>query len=114
MTCLVVVLAATVAGVATFALGARRLTRTIRVGRPAPGRLRPVGRRAWLVVREMAGHGRFQHTAVGAAAARAPGAVGVADRGDRLAVARRDPRADRGAGAPDAAGAAGDARPGRR
>src|SRR6478735_6360363 len=64
MTCLVVVLVATVVGVATFALGARRLTRTIRVGRPAPGRLRPVGRRAWLVVREMAGHGRFQHTPV--------------------------------------------------
>jgi Fe-S oxidoreductase len=64
MTCLVVVLAATVAGVGTFALGARRLTRTIRVGRPAPGRLRPFGRRAWLVVREMVGHGRFQHTPV--------------------------------------------------
>ncbi|GIG35941.1 (Fe-S)-binding protein [Cellulomonas pakistanensis] len=64
VTCLVVVLVATAVGVATFALGARRLTRTIRVGRPAPGRLGPVGRRAWLVVREMLGHGRFQHTPV--------------------------------------------------
>ncbi len=58
------VLVATVVGVAVFARGAVRLTRTIRTGRPAPGRLRPVGRRTWLVVREMVGHGRFQHTPV--------------------------------------------------
>jgi len=64
LTCLAVVLAATVVGVATFTRGALRLTRTIRVGRPAPGRLRPVGRRTWRVVAEMLGHGRFQHTRV--------------------------------------------------
>ncbi|MBD3779976.1 MAG: (Fe-S)-binding protein [Micrococcales bacterium] len=64
VTCLVVVLAATVLGVAVFARGAVRLTRTIRSGRPAPGRLRPAGRRTWLVVREMIGHGRFQHRPV--------------------------------------------------
>ncbi|GEL48350.1 Fe-S oxidoreductase [Cellulomonas hominis] len=64
VTCLVVVLAATVVGVGVFARGAARLTRTIRVGRAAPGRLRPVGRRTWLVVRELIGHGRFQHKPV--------------------------------------------------
>jgi Fe-S oxidoreductase len=64
VTCLVVVAAATVVGVATFARGVRRITRTVRVGRAAPGRLRPVGRRTLLVLREMVGHGRFQHTPV--------------------------------------------------
>ncbi|WP_454050211.1 (Fe-S)-binding protein [Cellulomonas sp. Marseille-Q8402] len=64
VTCLVVVAAATVAGVATFARGVLRITRTVRAGRPAPGRLRPVGRRTLLVLREMVGHGRFQHTPV--------------------------------------------------
>ncbi|VTR75663.1 (Fe-S)-binding protein [Cellulomonas hominis] len=64
ITCLAVVVAATVVGVAVFARGALRLTRTIRMGRPAPGRLAPVGRRTRQVVREMLGHGRFQHTPV--------------------------------------------------
>lgn len=64
MTCLVVVAAATVVGVATFARGVVRITRTVRIGRAAPGRLRPVGRRTLLVLREMVGHGRFQHSPV--------------------------------------------------
>ncbi|RMI12465.1 (Fe-S)-binding protein [Cellulomonas triticagri] len=64
LTCLVVVLVATVVGVAVFAHGATRITRTVRTGRPAPGRLRPVGRRTLLVLREMVGHGRFQHRPV--------------------------------------------------
>lgn len=64
LTCLVVVLVATVVGVGVFAHGATRITRTVRSGRPAPGRLRPVGRRTLLVLREMVGHGRFRHTPV--------------------------------------------------
>jgi len=64
LTCLVVVAAATVVGVAVFVRGAVRLTGVIRMGRPAPGRSRPVLRRTWLVVREMLGHGRFQHKPV--------------------------------------------------
>lgn len=64
MTCLVVVVVATVVGVTIFTGGAVRLTRTIRMGRPAPGRTRPVARRTWLVVREMVGHGRFRQRPV--------------------------------------------------
>lgn len=64
LTCLVVVALATVVGVAVFARGAVRLTGVVRMGRPAPGRSRPVARRTWLVVREMLGHGRFQHKPV--------------------------------------------------
>jgi Fe-S oxidoreductase len=64
VTCLVVVAVATVVGVAVFTRGALRLTRTIRMGRPAPGRSRPVVRRTLLVLREMVGHGRFQHKPV--------------------------------------------------
>lgn len=64
VTCLVLSVVATVVGVAYFTRGALRLTRTIRMGRPAPDRARPVVRRTWLVVREMIGHGRFQHKPV--------------------------------------------------
>lgn len=65
MTCLVAVALATVVGVAVFSRGAVRLTRVIRAGGPAaPGRLRPVGRRVLLVLRELMGHGRFQHRPV--------------------------------------------------
>ncbi len=64
MTCLVLVAVATVTGVAVFTRGAVRLARIIRLGRPAPGRLRPVGRRTLRVLRELVGHGRFQHRPV--------------------------------------------------
>ncbi|HEY0216272.1 MAG TPA: (Fe-S)-binding protein [Cellulomonas sp.] len=64
VTCLVLVTVGTLVGVAVFARGALRLTRTIRMGRAAPGRLRPVVRRTLLVLREMVGHGRFQHKPV--------------------------------------------------
>ena len=63
-TCLTLVVLATVVGVAVFVRGALRLTSTIRMGRPAPGRSGPVLRRLGLVLREMLGHGRFQHTPV--------------------------------------------------
>lgn len=64
LSCLILVLLATVVGVAVFVRGAIRLTRAIRMGRPAPGRSGPVLRRTGLVLREMLGHGRFQHTPV--------------------------------------------------
>jgi Fe-S oxidoreductase len=64
LTCLVAVLVGTVVGVAVFVRGAARLTRAITMGRPAPGRSGPVGRRVGLVLREMLGHGRFQHSPV--------------------------------------------------
>lgn len=56
-----VAVVATVVGVAVFARGAGAIVRTVRVGGPAPGRTRPVGARAARVVREVLGHGRFQH-----------------------------------------------------
>ncbi|WP_341359477.1 (Fe-S)-binding protein [Georgenia sp. M64] len=65
---LVVVVLATVAGVAVFARGAAVIVRQVRVGRPAPGRLSPAGRRARTLVREVLGHGHFrQRPAVRAA-----------------------------------------------
>ncbi len=64
MTCLVAVTIGTVVGIAVFVRGAVRLTRTVRMGRAAPGRSRPVVRRTLLVLREMVGHGRFQHKPV--------------------------------------------------
>ncbi|WP_448062463.1 (Fe-S)-binding protein [Cellulomonas hominis] len=54
----------TVVGVGVFARGAVRIARTVRIGRPAPERWRPVGPRLLLVVREILGHGRFQHKPV--------------------------------------------------
>lgn len=62
--CLVVVAAATVLGVGAFVRGATSIARTTSVGRPAPGRLRPVGQRLGTLAREVLGHGRFQHRPV--------------------------------------------------
>ena len=54
----------TVVGVAFFARGISSIVRTVRIGRPAPGRSTPVVRRTALVVRETLGHERFQHRPV--------------------------------------------------
>ncbi|MBT0993661.1 (Fe-S)-binding protein [Cellulomonas sp. DKR-3] len=62
--CLVVVAVATVVGVGLFVRGATTIARTTAVGRPAPGRLRPVGQRLGTLAREVLGHGRFQHRPV--------------------------------------------------
>ena len=64
LACLAAVVVATLVGVAVFARGAAAIVRTVRIGRPTPGRTRPVTRRVWLVVREMVGHERFQHRPV--------------------------------------------------
>jgi Fe-S oxidoreductase len=64
LTCLVVVLVATVTGVGVFARGVARIARAVRIGGPAPGRLRPVRPRAARLLREVLGHGRFQHRPV--------------------------------------------------
>ncbi|NMM29788.1 MAG: (Fe-S)-binding protein [Cellulomonas sp.] len=61
LTCLVIVAVSTVVGVAVFARGAVAIVRTVQIGAPAPERWRPFGPRLWLVVRELIGHGRFQH-----------------------------------------------------
>ena len=58
--CVAVVVLATVVGVAVFARGVATIVRTVRVGRPAPGRLAPVGPRLATLAREVVGHGRFQ------------------------------------------------------
>jgi Fe-S oxidoreductase len=58
------VVVGTVVGVGFFARGVLRIVQTVRIGGPAPGRARPVAARTWLVVREMVGHGRFQHKPV--------------------------------------------------
>ena len=63
-TCLVLVVVATVVGVWLFARGATTITRTVGVGRPAPGRLSPVRQRLRTLAREVLGHGRFQHRPV--------------------------------------------------
>lgn len=55
---------ATVVGVAVFARGVAVIVRTIRIGRPLPGRWAPVGPRLATLVREVLGHGRFQHRPV--------------------------------------------------
>ena len=60
VTCLVLVLAATVVGVAVFAWGVARIVATIRIGRPLPGRWRPVGPRLATLLREVVFHLRFQ------------------------------------------------------
>ena len=60
----VVVVVATVAGVWSFARGVTTIVRTVGVGRPAPGRLAPVGTRLVTLAREVLGHGRFQHRPV--------------------------------------------------
>ena len=58
---LVLALVATVVGVWVFALGVRAIVRTVRIGGPAPDRRTHPARRTWLVVKELLGHGRFQH-----------------------------------------------------
>lgn len=55
---------ATVVGVAVFVRGAVAIVRTVRVGRPLPGRWSPVGPRLATLAREVLGHGRFQHRPV--------------------------------------------------
>ena len=59
--CLALVVVSTVVGVAVFARGVVAIVRTVQIGAPAPERWRPFGPRLWLVVRELIGHGRFQH-----------------------------------------------------
>lgn len=58
---LVLAVAATVVGVTVFTSGLRAIVRTVRRGGPAVGRADRPWRRTWLVVREVLGHGRFQH-----------------------------------------------------
>ncbi len=62
--CLVIVVVATVVGVAVFARGAREIVRTVRIGRAETGRWTPVGPRLATLTREVLGHGRFQHRPV--------------------------------------------------
>ncbi|KRD43775.1 Fe-S oxidoreductase [Cellulomonas sp. Root930] len=62
--CLVLVIVATVVGVAVFARGIGAIVRTVRVGGPASGRWTPVGPRLATLAREVLGHGRFQHKPV--------------------------------------------------
>jgi len=58
------VIIGTVAGVSVFTRGALRIYRTVRIGRPAPERSRPVAARTAVLAREVLGHGRFQHRLV--------------------------------------------------
>ena len=60
-TCLVLVVLATVVGVAVFVGGVRRITATVRAGRALAGRWRPVGPRLATMLREALGHGKFRH-----------------------------------------------------
>lgn len=62
--CLAVVVVATVVGVALFSRGVVAIVRTVRIGRAAPGRSGPVGTRLATLLREVVGHGRFQHRPV--------------------------------------------------
>ncbi len=50
-----------VVGVTIFTRGALVIVRTVRIGRPAPERARPVGARTQIVFREVLGHERFPH-----------------------------------------------------
>ena len=58
---LVLAIVLTVAAVVIFARGLVRIVRVVRVGAPAPGRLRPVGPRLGLLLRIVLGHTRFQN-----------------------------------------------------
>src|SRR5450756_1677059 len=60
----VVVLVATVVGVAVFGRGVLVIYRTVSAGRPAPGRTTPVGTRLARVLGEVLVHARFQHRRV--------------------------------------------------
>ncbi|GCE76596.1 Fe-S oxidoreductase [Cellulomonas biazotea] len=62
--CLGIVVVSTVVGVALFSRGVVAIVRTVRVGRSAPGRSGPVGTRLATLLREVVGHGRFQHRPV--------------------------------------------------
>jgi Fe-S oxidoreductase len=56
-----IVALATVVALAVFVRGATAIVRQVGVGRPAPGRLAPAGRRTLTLLKEVLGHGRFQH-----------------------------------------------------
>ncbi|OZB88213.1 MAG: Fe-S oxidoreductase [Microbacterium sp. 14-71-5] len=60
VTVLVLVLVATVVGVAVFASGVARIVATIRIGRPLPGRWRPVGPRLVTLLSEVLLQLRFR------------------------------------------------------
>jgi len=62
--CLGLVVVATVVGVGLFVRGAVTIGRTAGIGKPAPGRLAPVGTRLGTLAREVLGHTRFQHRPV--------------------------------------------------
>ncbi|MBO9553438.1 heterodisulfide reductase-related iron-sulfur binding cluster [Cellulomonas sp.] len=62
--CLGLVVVATVVGVGLFVRGAVTIGRTAAIGKPAPGRLAPVGTRLGTLAREVLGHTRFQHRPV--------------------------------------------------
>ena len=62
--CLGIVVVSTVVGVALFSRGVVAIVRTVRIGRSAPGRSGPVGTRLATLLREVVGHGRFQHRPV--------------------------------------------------
>jgi Fe-S oxidoreductase len=61
---LLLAVAATVVGVTVFAAGVRAIVRTVARGGPAPDRTRDPATRTRLVVKELLGHGRFQHRPV--------------------------------------------------
>ncbi|TQL02536.1 Fe-S oxidoreductase [Cellulomonas sp. SLBN-39] len=66
--CIGLVVVATVVGVGVFTRGVVVIVRTIRVGRPLPGRWAPAGARLRTLAREVLGHERFrQRPAVRAA-----------------------------------------------
>ena len=61
---LVLAWVATVVGVAAFVRGVVTIVRTVRTGRPLPGRWSPAGQRLGTLVREVLGHGRFRQRPV--------------------------------------------------
>ncbi len=64
MVAVVLAAVATVVGVAVFTRGVVAIVRTVRTGRPLPGRWAPAGQRLATLVREVLGHGRFQQRPV--------------------------------------------------
>lgn len=59
---LVIAVISTIIGIAVFTRGAWRIAATVRAGAPsAENRTRPGGKRTWLTIKSMLGHGRFQH-----------------------------------------------------
>lgn len=59
--CVVIVVLATVVGVAVFARACCTIVNRMRVGRPAPERVRPVARRAWLSLWAALNHSAFRN-----------------------------------------------------